>query len=218
MIISQPYHAAGSETELKFSDFSDHTGDEVACESDLSVTDEDAESETVLSAVHVVQPSPSADLTGHIDLRISVTDGCEESHSLKNGPSGSEDDTTVKSRDSDTQDSEGAAASSDTSVWSVTESESDLSSESDSDSDSDGSCSCGDGAHSCSGDGETDESDSDSSETESESDSSSDGSQETGSDSDHDSHSSCGEDTCSSDCNERDETDPNDRMTDSDSD
>ena len=100
MIISQPYHAAGSETELKFSDFSDHTGDEVACESDLSVTDEDAESETVLSAVHVVQPSPSADLTDQIDLRISVTAGCEEGHSLKNGSSESEDDTTVKSRNS----------------------------------------------------------------------------------------------------------------------
>ena len=85
-------HAGQFETELKSSDFSD-TGDGVACESDLSVTDEDAESETVLSAVHVVQPYPSADLTDQIDLRISETAGCEESHSLKNGSSESEDDT-----------------------------------------------------------------------------------------------------------------------------
>ena len=78
------HNHAGFETELKSSDFSD-TGDGVACESDLPVTDEDAESETVLSAVHVVQPSPIADLTDQIDLKISETAGCEESHSLKNG-------------------------------------------------------------------------------------------------------------------------------------
>ena len=146
------------------------------------------------------------------DLRILVSGSCEDSNSLKkNGPQGAEDDTILKSRDSDAQESENAAAS-----WSITESESDLSPESDSDSDSEGSCSCGDSTHSCSGDDKSEESDSESSESESESDSSSDGSQETGSGSD--SHSSSGENTHGSDCDQRDETDPNDKMTDSDSD
>ena len=125
--------------------------------------------------------------------------------------------SAVRAVQPDTQESEGATVSSD-SEWSITESdtESNLSSESDSDSDSDGSCSCRDGTHSCLDDDKSEKSDSESSETESECDSSSDGSQETGSDSD--THSSCGENTHGSDCDEGDDTDPNDKMTDSDSD
>ena len=51
-------------------DFSEEIGDGISSESDLSAADEDAESETVVSAVCDVniQPSPSVNLTGTSDV------------------------------------------------------------------------------------------------------------------------------------------------------